>query len=325
MPRASAPCRCGSWTDRTVAWRRSAATGFTLVELLVVIAIIAVLIGLLLPAVQSAREAARRSACTNNVKQLGLALHLFHDGRNVFPPASFRRLVTGVDEWSTNMLSWMGRLLTHMEQQTIFDQLNFEIEPGMGGTDATNYNRLARRIRIEPFRCPSDPARFSRDTANEPTNYTVCLGDAESHRTFRNVMDNNSKQGMRDVLDGTSKTMCVAEIRVGHPFNEAVNSTAGACPAGAVTTPSVRGNSWLDATTVRSFAYNTFLGPNSPATECNLNSGGGFNNTARSYHPGGVNVLLVDGATRFVSDAVDVTTVWRRLGNRSDGEPVGDY
>ena len=294
--------------------------------MLVVIAIIAVLIGLLLPAVQSAREAARRSSCTNNVKQLGLGLHMFHDGKNVFPPASFRRVgVAGVDEWSTNMLSWMGRLLTHLEQQSIFDRLDFEIEPGMGGSDATNYNRLARRIRIDSFRCPSDPARFSRDTGNEPTNYNVCLGDAEGHRTFRNVMDNNSKHGMRDVPDGTSKTMCVAEIRVGHPFNEAANSASGACPSGTLATPSVRGNSWLDGTTVRSYAYNTIVGPNATANECNLNSGGGFIHTARSFHPGGVNILMVDGATRFISDSVDITTVWRRLGNRADGQTVGDF
>jgi len=308
------------------ATRRIRTRGFTLVELLVVIAIIAVLIGLLLPAVQSAREAARRSNCTNNVKQLGLALHSFHNRGDKFPPASVRRVgVTGVDEWSTNMISWMGRLLAYMEQADVFERLDFEIEPGMGGSDATNYNRVARRIRISNFRCPSDPARFSRDTANEPTNYAVCLGDSESHRTYRNVMDNNSKLGLRDVPDGTSNTMCVAEIVVGHPFNEAANSSGGACAAGGVSNPSVRGRSWLDATTVRDYAYNTFFGPNADVTECNLNSGGGFALGARSKHVGGVNILMTDGATRFVGDSVDVTTIWRRLGNRADGQIVAPF
>jgi prepilin-type N-terminal cleavage/methylation domain-containing protein/prepilin-type processing-associated H-X9-DG protein len=305
--------------------RRRATRAFTLVELLVVIAIIAVLIGLLLPAVQSAREAARRSTCSNNTKQLGLGLQLFHSSKNVFPPASFRRLAAGVDEWSTNMLSWMGRLLTHMEQQAIYDQLDFDREPGMGGSTATNYNLVARGIRIDTFRCPSDPAQFSRASGQHPTNYTVCLGDSEGHRTFRNVMDNNSKHGIRDATDGTSSTMCVAEIRVGHPFNEAANSASGACPAGTLSTPSVRGSSWLDATSVRSYAYNTILGPNAEVSECNLNSGGGFILGARSWHPGGVNVLMVDGSNRFVGDSVDVTTVWRRLGNRADGQPVGAF
>jgi prepilin-type N-terminal cleavage/methylation domain-containing protein/prepilin-type processing-associated H-X9-DG protein len=301
--------------------------GFTLVELLVVIAIIAVLIGLLLPAVQSAREAARRISCTNNVKQLGLGLHMFHDTAKVFPAASCRRCLqtTAADDWSTNMLSWMTRILPYVEQSAIHDRLDFKIEPGLGGTDATNYNRVARRIRIEGFRCPSDPRAFSRDTGYEPTNYVACLGDNENFRRNLNIMDTDSKQGIRDVTDGTSKTMCVSETLVGHPMIEGSNSSSGACPSGTVNNPSQRGMSWLYASHVRYYAYNTILGPNSGATECGLNSGGTYLHAARSRHPGGVTVLMADGATRFVNDGVDITTVWRRLGNRADGQTVGDF
>lgn len=157
---------------------------FTLIELLVVIAIIGVLVGLLLPAVQQAREAARRASCANNVKQLGLALHNYHDANKVFPPASVRRYfrTTSANDWSTNMLSWMAFLLPYTENNTIYDQLDFDIEGGMSGTNATNYNRVARNIPIKEFRCPSDPKRKSRQSGYEPTNYAACLGDTQTHK-----------------------------------------------------------------------------------------------------------------------------------------------
>lgn len=301
--------------------------GFTLIELLVVIAIIGVLVGLLLPAVQQAREAARRISCGNNVKQLGLALHNYHDKGDVFPPAAIRRYfrTTSTNEWSTNMLSWMALILPYMEASTIYDKLDFDIESGLSGTDATNYNRVARKLPINGFRCPSDPRRQSRDTNYEPTNYVACLGDSEIHKRSRSIMDCDSRVGIRDVLDGTSNTMGVAEILVGSPLNEGSNSSGGACPSGTLRDPSLRGLSWLYASHVRNYAFNTITGPNAAADDCGLNTGGGFVSAARSQHPGGVMVMMVDGGTRFVNDSVDLTTVWRRIGNRQDGEVVGSF
>jgi prepilin-type N-terminal cleavage/methylation domain-containing protein len=301
--------------------------GFTLIELLVVIAIIGVLVGLLLPAVQQAREAARRISCGNNVKQLGLALHNYHDKGDVFPPAAIRRYfrTSSANEWSTNMLSWMALILPYMEESAIYDQLDFDIEPGLSGSDATNYNRVARKLPIDGFRCPSDPRRHSRDTNYEPTNYAACLGDSQMHKGNRSIIDCDSRIGIRDVLDGTSSTMGVAEILVGSPLNEAANSSGGACPSGTLQDPSLRGQSWLYANHVRSYAFNTLTGPNAASDDCGLNTGGGFVSAARSQHPGGVMVMMVDGGTRFVSDSVDLTTVWRRIGNRQDGEVVGSF
>ena len=300
---------------------------FTLIELLVVIAIIGVLVGLLLPAVQQAREAARRASCSNNVKQLGLALHNYHDANKVFPPASVRRYfrTTSANDWSTNMLSWMAFILPYTENNTIYDQLDFDIEGGMSGTNATNYNRVARNIAIKEFRCPSDPTRKSRQSGYEPTNYAACLGDTQTHKKSKSIMDCDSRVSIRDVLDGTSKTMAVAEILVGSPFNEGSNSSGGACPSGTLTDPSDRGFSWLYASHVRSYAFNTYTGPNAGSDDCGLNTGGAFVAAARSRHPNTVMVLMADGATRSVNDSVDLTTIWKRIGTKDDGGVVSSF
>ncbi len=301
--------------------------GFTLIELLVVIAIIAILIALLLPAVQQAREAARRTQCRNHMKQLGLALHNYHDNFNTFVPASVRRVgglaAVGVDEWNTNMLSWMGRILPYMDQAPVYNQLNWEIETGMSGTAATNNNLTIRSMPMTAYRCPSDSTRISSVTAYQPTNYAACNGDAENYKTYRGIMDVNSNVRMGDITDGTSNTMGVAEIRVGYP-TDGTNSTGGVCPTTVPTALSDRGYSWLYGNHVKTYSYNTIYGPNSKLTDCSNNSGGAFVLAARSFHVGGVHVLLMDGAVRFVSDNVNITT-WRNIGNRADGQTVGEF
>jgi len=108
--------------------------GFTLIELLVVIAIIAILIALLLPAVQQAREAARRSQCKNNLKQIGLALHNYHDNFRMFPPGDVRRLYGGVSSWTTSMIGWIPRILPFLDQAVIYNQINWELETGVSAT-----------------------------------------------------------------------------------------------------------------------------------------------------------------------------------------------
>ncbi|HBN75421.1 MAG TPA: prepilin-type cleavage/methylation domain-containing protein, partial [Planctomycetaceae bacterium] len=128
--------------------------GFTLIELLVVIAIIAILVALLLPAVQQAREAARRSSCKNNMKQLGLALHNYHDTYSTFPPASVRQPTGGgVNEWESSMIGWQARILGFMEQSALYDLIDWGITPGNSGTN----NTTVRGTEVAGYRCPSDP------------------------------------------------------------------------------------------------------------------------------------------------------------------------
>ncbi len=305
------------------------ARGFTLIELLVVIAIIAVLIALLLPAVQQARESARRTQCKNHLKQFGLSLHNYHDTFLAFPPGAVRRYYTPPaypscgGSWCTSMMSWGTRILPYMDQSSLYSQVNFEIEPGM-----TAPNTNLRLKAIPAFRCPSDPGRGS-STAYAPSNYMACIGDTTRDRqqnaTWKGVLDTNSNSSIRDVTDGTSNVMVLSEIRVGHPADQTQNPSAtGVCPApGAITNPSTRGYSWMYADRAPTYAFSTLYPPNSNLQECWLNSDyimGG----ARSFHTGGVHVLLIDGSVRFVGDNLDQTT-WIRLGNKSDGAVVGEF
>jgi prepilin-type processing-associated H-X9-DG protein len=221
------------------------------------------------------------------------------------------------------MLSWRTRILPFLDQAPLYSQVDWEVEPGM-----TAPNTNLRNKNIPPFRCPSDPGRGS-STAYAPTNYVACIGDTVTDRqqnaTWKGLMDTNSNSSIRDVTDGTSNVMVVSELRVGHPTDQTQNpSTAGVCPApGAISNPSDRGFSWMDATQARVYAFNTLYPPNSPLPDCGLNSNY-VHGAARSFHTGGVHVLLVDGSVRFVSDNLDLTT-WIRLGNKSDGAVVGEF
>lgn len=140
-------------------------------------------------------------------------------------------------------------------------------------------------------------------------------------------MDTNSNSAIRDVLDGASNVMMVSEIRVGHPTFQGAGfnpSAEGICTvSGSPANPSNRGRSWAYADIATNYAFSTLLPPNSPLPECYENSDY-TNGAARSHHTGGVHIVLVDGAVRFVSDTLDLTT-WRRLGNKSDGAVVGEF
>ena len=305
------------------------ARGFTLIELLVVIAIIAVLIALLLPAVQQAREAARRTQCKNHLKQFGLSLHNYHDTFLVFPPGAVRRYYTPPafpacgGSWCTSMLSWGSRILPYMDQAPLYSQINWEIEPGM-----TAPNIALRAKSIAAFRCPSDPGRGSAPATSAPSNYMASIGDAVRDRqqvaNWKGVLDTNSNSAIRDVTDGTSNVVVLSEIRVGYPADQTQNPVGTACPApGAITNPSARGRSWMYADIAFSYAFTTAYPPNSPLGECYLNSDYVLAG-ARSFHTGGVHVLLIDGSVRFVGDNLDQTT-WIRLGNKADGAVVGEF
>ncbi|APZ93754.1 DUF1559 domain-containing protein [Fuerstiella marisgermanici] len=204
--------------NRQFAKRR--IRGFTLIELLVVIAIIAILIALLLPAVQQAREAARRTQCKNNLKQLGLALHNYHDVHKMFTPNGVAGTTENVGgRYNQAWLSWSGlaMLLPYIDQGPVYNQIDFNYrwDNNNGGT----VNNTMARTRIPAFVCPSDPGANASYTANmSPTSYGFSAGPASNWSMRTNnpgfaTLYKGSK--VRDFIDGTSNTIAVAEQQIG--------------------------------------------------------------------------------------------------------------
>ncbi|MFO0807360.1 MAG: DUF1559 domain-containing protein [Gemmataceae bacterium] len=316
--------------------------GFTLIELLVVIAIIAVLIGLLLPAVQKVREAAQRTKCQNNLKQIGLALHNYHDAN--------QRLPEGDPNFGSNG-TWAILMLPYMEQATMGQAyVNFGQSAGSSSPSflqSPNVDQVTCQ-RLSVLTCPSDEpvAVFPASTGplfatahNYAANYgnttrtrTKCypststtlpcpLGDT----TFGGAPFNSSFQGkvnvrLTDIGDGTSNTIMVGEVRQ---------------PKEAAGKTDVRGLIWYGP----AGGFETYYTPNTDSPDqiqfdaycnnqptlglpCRLATSYIF--SARSNHAGGVNVGLCDGSVRLVSDRINVDT-WRALGTTNGGETLGDF
>ncbi len=337
--------------------RFPARRGFTLVELLVVIAIIGVLVALLLPAVQAAREAARRTSCTNNLKQLGLGMHNFHDTYNVFPR---NYLQVGGNAWEA--LSANYRILPFVEQQALYDQ---------GQANLTNwswtYNTLMN-TKLSVFLCPSSPPGSRRGSHphgwdGPGGNYGWSTGSSIetvwAGNRFNGMISYQEDRKMADVTDGLSNTLLASELLSGsgqtgssgkYPYDvfyagngvftavanrdfptpselTAIGSAAKNSPTGF---KSNNGNMW--AWYAAAFSTLTTAAPPNwsfPSAGGDCCPGGshdwGFGVIPpRSRHPGGVNALLGDASVRFISNTVDVVT-FQRLGHRQDGQPVGNY
>jgi len=340
--------------------KRRHSQGFTLVELLVVIAIIGILVALLLPAVQAAREAARRMQCGNNLKQIGLALHNYHDIYKSFPPARVRIANSPVtpDTWLTSNINWLARILPQIEQQPLYDRIDFSVYPG----DTAAVNAPVRQVVIAAYRCPSDPGRGGFPwvdptgvrrsgpaiaASDGPTNYMGSIGHDRILQTSapnsrgmmvegRTNWTNRSGGGtitMADFLDGTSNTLAISEAIIGHPSSR-VNSTMtnpdlvtptdnGCGPnsiLGTGATSAARGFSWFRGYEPASIIFTTVMTPNSRLWDCGANSDQSMF-AARSVHPGGVQVGMADGSTHFVASTIDFNT-WKFLGGTKDGNPV---
>jgi prepilin-type N-terminal cleavage/methylation domain-containing protein len=281
--------------------RGRVAAGFTLVELLVVIAIIGVLVSLLLPAVQAAREAARRCSCANNVSQIGLALHNHEFHMEHFPAGVTNPdgPIRSVEEGSH--ISWIVRILPYMEQQAI--ARNFEEAAGAYG----EANQEVRAARISVLVCPSSPEPFSSQTEGKeiaPTTYAGCHHDAEApiDATNKGILFLNSKTRFSDIEDGSSNTLLIGEHFLG-------NADLG----------------WLSGT--RATLRNTSAVAEPPQRQPGLNEEepdplfvGGFG----SYHPGMSMIGMADGSTRALTNTVS-PEVLHQLGHRADGEiPAND-
>ena len=324
--------------------RSRRARGFTLIELLVVIAIIAVLIALLLPAVQQAREAARRTQCKNNLKQLGLGLANYESSHGAFPMGR-----VGYPK----VFSAHAQLLPYLDGANLYNLIDFNTAPNFGvPSSPMTQNEIAARKTIPGYLCPSD---FGRVNGSEfgPLNYPATMGsgvnrlasggvDSSSIKTGDGVMYSGSATKYRDVTDGLSNTAAFSESTLGPGGNPsspngppskadtevlelsgATVTTAASCVAGGGSWSGLRGSRWLNGH-FGDTLYNHFYNPNSRQFDCGNGSHNYGLTAARSRHIGGVHISLCDGSVRFVSENIDVS-IWQSIATRSGMEVIGDF
>jgi prepilin-type N-terminal cleavage/methylation domain-containing protein/prepilin-type processing-associated H-X9-DG protein len=341
--------------------------GFTLIELLVTIAIIAVLIALLLPAVQSAREAARRVQCVNNLKQLGLAVHNYESTNSALPPQMVLTFnAAGGVAWKSTW-SASSRVTPYLEQAALYNAINFTAKTSDAG------NATAVSTQINTFLCPSEVNRQAASIRSATTgvtttygvsNYGWCegtwytFGGASGSGPNPSAIGSNLSRTWASFSDGLSNTLLAAEVKTYTPAYHdcgavpppgptgptaypdpptVLASIAAAASSGCkvVTAPAglpggghshwCNGNSFHDG-------FTTALAPNSRTRAGVLGLDGDMSSededdggptyaavTARSHHPGGVNVLFGDGSVRFIKNTIDWRN-WRALGTVAGGE-----
>ncbi len=326
---------------------RQTKSGFTLIELLVVIAIIAILVALLLPAVQQAREAARRSQCKNNLKQLGVALHNYHDTFGTLPPGYITRGVNSTAAASVELgpnFAWGVMILPQLEQSPLYNSLDLNL-------DSTQANNLATAQQpLSVFTCPSDPGaeKFTvNDGSNDyelpKANYVGVYGYGSvtmspGQPNPAGMFYRNSSVRFRDVTDGLSQTMMVGERKAVHRFPSTTSdvladSTWYAAipgvmrPAGMMMMADEGPASLVLGHVGQSMAMGGGMGGGG--------MGGGMvmhhtpNTTNHivnfsSSHVGGIQFLMADGSVHFLSENIDYNT-FRWLGQKSDGEVIGEF
>lgn len=338
-------------------------SAFTLIELLVVIAIIAILVALLLPAVQQAREAARRSSCKNNLKQMGLALHNYHDTYNVFPPGNVVR-----GHHSTAFV----HLLPQLEMGNVYDQLQFDNITGFwfGSPNAAPNRPALNGTKVPAYFCPSSPLEDTRNqscgSCSGYSNTTLFAGTyvlirgANDHSSTDNnaargpvsqggIFWHNSNARMRDITDGTSNTMVIGE-QSDYVYSGGGSTRQDGRPQGnsgfwmgqSVDDNDVNGNNTYgtngtsgttDMNFSRCYLMTTIhnqvpIGFRGWLTSDGAGSAGTRNNDCNSAlispHKGGVQILLADGSVRFLSDNVNMQTA-RNLANKDDGNVLGEF
>ncbi|QEL14942.1 DUF1559 domain-containing protein [Limnoglobus roseus] len=332
---------------------RRSRGAFTLIELLVVIAIIAILIGLLLPAVQKVREAAARAKCTNNLKQLALGVHGYHDVAGTLPPGR------KYDLWDS--FTWVQYTLPYIEQGAVYNgftalplSANSAYTHSGGDKSPTGpTQRTAREAIIATFMCPSDSTNQSNETTTSDTwgfyrgNYRGCTGSGDMYGTAttgntysgvgafgvkanQSAIDKSNRgPTLVGITDGTSNTALISEGIV-----PTVSGWGG--PIGSIIYGNMGGGLYSNSLVPNSAAQDQVIGPcpvtqgdasyKSPCTSIGGNDGNGRSAInaqagARSKHTGGVNAAMADGGVRFVRNTIDAAA-WQAAGTRAGGEVV---
>ncbi|WP_417380462.1 DUF1559 domain-containing protein [Gimesia sp.] len=337
--------------------------GFTLIELLVVIAIIAILIALLLPAVQQAREAARRSQCKNNMKQFGLAMHNYHDAHGTFPPGyitktpcSSSAVWSACNQGELGIYSWGTFVLPYIDQAPLYNLLN----AGSVTLDQNLANATVRQSLQQPisvFLCPSDPGPNLNDYVSASNNYNFTVTDGSAtyqiarsdYVMVANAWDSttppvyatqygpahgigfaNSSIRFRDILDGSSNTILVGERAYVYKSN---NKVGGANALGFSASNNTQSSSYArkgNGMAVIGLTYN------------GINAIAGAEHDVRGFssnHVGGAHFVFCDGSVHFVSENIDykkgsvssathlqdINSTFQRLAVRNDGQVVGEY
>jgi prepilin-type N-terminal cleavage/methylation domain-containing protein/prepilin-type processing-associated H-X9-DG protein len=334
--------------------------GFTLIELLVVIAIIAVLIALLLPAVQAAREAARRIQCTNNLKQIGVALHNYHSALGSFPPGGMVAPLTnwwvaqGLTWPGHFRYSALMMIMPFMEATPGFNAMNFLIPLYDLNGDDMPQNTTVYSMQVKSFLCPSDVRSAILIESESPCNYASNTGNGlpggfslpASYGNPNGPFYENSATTMASLIDGSSNTAAFGESIIGNNSNvpppanapnpqEIVVQTASGISTFADTFKYIplttaecasstnyrwdRQTNWIDGD-YRHTLYDHYLTPNSLTYDCLRGPMHGWR-TARSRHPGGVNILFVDGSVHFIKNTVNLAA-WQAIATVAGGEVV---
>jgi len=335
-----------STRSRRPAWARA---GFTLIELLVVIAIIAVLVSLLLPAVQQAREAARRSQCKNNLKQFGLAIHNYHEVFNCLP------LATSGPSAASGRYSPFVALLPYYDQAAAYNAI-------VAAPKAVYLGGGVHNVKLAILKCPSAPKVPDPIVDLPYTNYVISFGDNSIFLTQRDrargVFCSYYKFAFRDITDGTSNTALMSEtiqwdndgtgltangfgavtrVQTQFPVLCKAQFVGGQFTTAATLTSRDRtpGSKWDDGMAAW-IGFNTVLPPNSPV--CADYAGPNGVLPPKSLHVGGVHLLMSDGSVRFISENIHCPAtnssnitgpshagVWGAIGSKDGGEVIGEF
>jgi prepilin-type N-terminal cleavage/methylation domain-containing protein/prepilin-type processing-associated H-X9-DG protein len=322
------------------------AKAFTLVELLVVITILGILIALLLPAIQSARESGRRASCSNNLRQIGVAASAYLSEQQAFPPGSESHAwaAAPTTPWTFFRWSALARLTPYLEDNNVAKMLDFSIPIYSANFNVTPENAAGVATVIPTFLCPSDRGIIVSPLFG-PTNYAACAGsgaDGGSPVTADGIFYVNSHTAEIQIPNGLSHTALLSESILGNPNGSATANDSTVDYKFTLSTPltdeNCAGSNQWNVSDGRGFAwacgelrcalYNHYYLPNGDMPDC-LGAGlvGGVQTqfldygwrTARSRHPGGVNLVMADGSVSFIGNDITLP-IWQGMASRDGAD-----